>query len=456
MSLPGRNDPCHCGSGKKYKKCHLVADRASESARLADDGLASLHELVQSPHFADDAPTPAAADRLLGERATLAPPHLDGLDFAGLARLLHYEPAVDGLPLVDGEPDAAGAARTDARVALPTWLPEEPGSEAAFLMNALFEELPADRALALTRSGFLPRAVCRRIAEAHASAFPDSLHAPRGAIAAETDFDALHVVRLSAEDAGLLERGDDGVLSRSASALATAERSGARETFPRLLRAYATRLDWAYRDALPEAGGIQSGWLVGLRLVRRHCGEARTSESLSNAFLSACPDVVQDVLDEASETRTGTTMAPEEGVGVAMLVVAQRLLVDFADFFGLVTHLTRDGGPRLDPEGDPRHDALLVQATERFDELVRFDDGLLSGPTDWFDAVADAGEAVANAREDDVPERDDAAAPSADARRGDDAGSPDGLRSNDEEAADDRRRRPAHAHASRGGRRRGR
>jgi hypothetical protein len=23
---PGRNDPCHCGSGKKYKKCHLDAD----------------------------------------------------------------------------------------------------------------------------------------------------------------------------------------------------------------------------------------------------------------------------------------------------------------------------------------------------------------------------------------------------------------------------------------------
>lgn len=22
----GRNDPCHCGSGKKYKKCHLVLE----------------------------------------------------------------------------------------------------------------------------------------------------------------------------------------------------------------------------------------------------------------------------------------------------------------------------------------------------------------------------------------------------------------------------------------------
>jgi hypothetical protein len=26
---PGRNDPCWCGSGKKYKKCHLDADRAA-------------------------------------------------------------------------------------------------------------------------------------------------------------------------------------------------------------------------------------------------------------------------------------------------------------------------------------------------------------------------------------------------------------------------------------------
>jgi preprotein translocase subunit SecA len=22
----GRNDPCHCGSGRKYKKCHGAAD----------------------------------------------------------------------------------------------------------------------------------------------------------------------------------------------------------------------------------------------------------------------------------------------------------------------------------------------------------------------------------------------------------------------------------------------
>jgi hypothetical protein len=28
----GRNDPCWCGSGKKYKQCHLREDQAAEQA----------------------------------------------------------------------------------------------------------------------------------------------------------------------------------------------------------------------------------------------------------------------------------------------------------------------------------------------------------------------------------------------------------------------------------------
>jgi hypothetical protein len=30
MSTIGRNDPCHCGSGKKYKKCHLEKDETAD------------------------------------------------------------------------------------------------------------------------------------------------------------------------------------------------------------------------------------------------------------------------------------------------------------------------------------------------------------------------------------------------------------------------------------------
>ena len=34
----GRNDPCWCGSGKKYKHCHLEADEKKRSAILASKG----------------------------------------------------------------------------------------------------------------------------------------------------------------------------------------------------------------------------------------------------------------------------------------------------------------------------------------------------------------------------------------------------------------------------------
>jgi len=37
----GRNDPCHCGSGQKYKKCHLPKDDAARSAELAAAAAAS-------------------------------------------------------------------------------------------------------------------------------------------------------------------------------------------------------------------------------------------------------------------------------------------------------------------------------------------------------------------------------------------------------------------------------
>jgi hypothetical protein len=36
----GRNDPCHCGSGKKYKQCHLAEDEAkarTERTKAAEE-----------------------------------------------------------------------------------------------------------------------------------------------------------------------------------------------------------------------------------------------------------------------------------------------------------------------------------------------------------------------------------------------------------------------------------
>jgi hypothetical protein len=37
----GRNDPCHCGSGRKYKACHLTADEAAARTKHAEANAAA-------------------------------------------------------------------------------------------------------------------------------------------------------------------------------------------------------------------------------------------------------------------------------------------------------------------------------------------------------------------------------------------------------------------------------
>ena len=51
----GRNDPCHCGSGKKYKSCCLAKDEAKEREARVQEAEAA----ASAPP--PDAATPAAA-----------------------------------------------------------------------------------------------------------------------------------------------------------------------------------------------------------------------------------------------------------------------------------------------------------------------------------------------------------------------------------------------------------
>jgi hypothetical protein len=51
MTKTGRNDPCHCGSGKKYKRCCLDNDEAAESATRAAAQAAKPASTSTSPTF---------------------------------------------------------------------------------------------------------------------------------------------------------------------------------------------------------------------------------------------------------------------------------------------------------------------------------------------------------------------------------------------------------------------
>ena len=51
---PGRNDPCHCGSGNKYKKCHLEADEAARVSASAATAAAAAAAAASEPPVAVD------------------------------------------------------------------------------------------------------------------------------------------------------------------------------------------------------------------------------------------------------------------------------------------------------------------------------------------------------------------------------------------------------------------
>jgi hypothetical protein len=62
--VPGRNDPCHCGSGKKYKQCHLDKDeaKAREARAAAQAEVEKNAPAVETPKDGDK-PGPKSHDK---------------------------------------------------------------------------------------------------------------------------------------------------------------------------------------------------------------------------------------------------------------------------------------------------------------------------------------------------------------------------------------------------------
>jgi tetratricopeptide (TPR) repeat protein len=86
MAQVGRNQPCPCGSGKKYKRCCLPKDEALVSERLRAQAVD--HHLWEDDDL--DATSNAVVDLIHAGR-------LDDAEAAARDLLLRYPDVVDGL-----------------------------------------------------------------------------------------------------------------------------------------------------------------------------------------------------------------------------------------------------------------------------------------------------------------------------------------------------------------------
>ncbi|MEN9938167.1 MAG: hypothetical protein RLZZ387_4746 [Chloroflexota bacterium] len=129
MAKIGRNDPCHCGSGKKYKNCHLPLEEAARSEQLrlrrAVDSL--LPKVVEAAQDRPDAINAAFARYWNGKYAPEQMAELDDLEDRGADRFMTWYafdyPQEDGRTLVEqlaADPSALDLTEDEVRL-LPGW-----------------------------------------------------------------------------------------------------------------------------------------------------------------------------------------------------------------------------------------------------------------------------------------------------------------------------------------------
>src|SRR4029450_13112215 len=92
----GRNEPCHCGSGRKYKYCCLEKDAAQASAARAE---AARQETAERP----EAPSRARARTKAGNAPALESDNFSWLDPAHAdAAKSRWQLSIEGsVPIVD-------------------------------------------------------------------------------------------------------------------------------------------------------------------------------------------------------------------------------------------------------------------------------------------------------------------------------------------------------------------
>ncbi len=301
----GRNDPCHCGSGKKYKHCclgkpgdrmrrgsaHAIADEIAEAA--AEQPFESLEEIN------------AFTAQLTNERNRWALAEFCGLSPEQMTHLL-YKPF--------SSPET---------IQFSTDFTPPPNVRVILIFRALVETI-GDSGLKATAKGNLPLKFCKALAQELPEEDDDRYLLRYRGIRSELDFEELNCTRLVAGLAGLIRkyRGKFVLTRRCRDMLA--EQDYGRLYFE-LFKAYATKFNWAYRDGYPEAEIVQSSFLYTLFLLTSFGGVERSQQFYENKFITAFPMVLK-VFPETSYTSTDEK---------ARYVYFLRALDRFASFFGL-------------------------------------------------------------------------------------------------------------------------
>lgn len=296
----GRNDPCPCGSGKKYKKC--CANKSASS--ILQDMKEDIHNLIGGRSFGSIEEVQAVLDRYQQQKNEAPVEEFHGLSSEQMHRFLH-------LPFASPE-----------LITFSPVLESEPENKAAFLLSMLIEGIGED-GIKLTAKGNLGQKFCQAAHRQYYARYPDSFMANLS-VRSELNFEPLHAIRLTAQLAGLVRKYKGRLLLTNKCKKAL-DRNGLRELYPLVLHAYIRKFNWAYRDGFQEIPFIQQSFLFTLYLLRKYGSTWRPATFYSDNYLRAFPMILEEIERKPFEE-------PKDTLQRCYIL---RALQRFAGFFGL-------------------------------------------------------------------------------------------------------------------------
>ncbi len=299
----GRNDPCHCGSGKKFKRC-CMGSVSKQHAQVFDDVEAMLG---MNPKLSLDELN-AALQHKVQERNNQPHPDFCGVTPTQMANWL-YAP-FDELQWVSiSTPDDLSASPVMRYLAL-----------------ILDEAMAQEGAFKATSKGNLPAKLVKQASELlpefAVAQFELNISTSEFAGSNEDKFNALHYTRVLAEISGIIYR-RSGRYHVKKSAQKQYQALGIQAFFRPMLEAAISKYNWGYLDGFEFDSDLRTFWLFMLWRIQSHNNVDQLVEEVITAF----PDLLQGFPAD-------DYFSPERNLS---MLIESRFIKRFLQFWGFVS-----------------------------------------------------------------------------------------------------------------------
>lgn len=272
-SQPGRNDPCPCGSGKKYKKCCL-----QNSTNPAQEIREALQDEMQGQEFSSLEEVNEFARAFMERRNNAPDDSFQGLSSSEMHRLLHFP--FESPYVVSFDFDAVKSIN-DAPV---------------LRLLILIAEAIGDEGLKPTAKGNLPRAAARSIAKEYLSEETHQRLTHFGEFAGEEDVPDLQVVRLIAMKAGFIRK-FKGKFIVTKKCRDLINRYAWAQIFESLFKTFIREFNWAYPRSIIEEPFLQHSFAFTLYMLQKFGNQPRPDKFYADRFIEAFPMICNGIPD---------------------------------------------------------------------------------------------------------------------------------------------------------------